>query len=190
MDALEERDSYDAYAPPLARTVDPVPVAHEPAFFPVGPAKFAVLSVCTLGFYIVYWFYKSWRQVPGKSGGSSAKAAAAAIFCPLTAYSLFREIERFEAQAAGPARTRATALALFFFLFAAAGRLPDPYGLACLLAFAPLLPVVRRVNRLNAELRPLANRNTRFSLANIAGAAIGGLILLAAVAEMIWGEAG
>ena len=49
-----------------------------------------------------------------------------------------------------------------------------------------LLPVVQRVNRLNAELRPQADRNTRFSPANIAGAAIGGWILLAAVAQMIW----
>jgi hypothetical protein len=75
-------------------------------------------------------------------------------------------------------------------LFGGAGRLPDPYGLLGLLAFVPLLPVAQRVNRLNAELRPPADRNTRFSLANIAGAAIGGVILLAAVAEMIWGDAG
>jgi hypothetical protein len=146
--------------------------------------------VCTLGFYIVYWFYKSWRQVPGRSRGSSAKAAAAAIFCPLTAYFLFREIDRFDAQTAGPARARAGVLALCFLLFGGAGRLPDPYGLLGLLAFVPLLPVAQRVNRLNAELRPPADRNTRFSLANIAGAAIGGVILLAAVAEMIWGDAG
>jgi hypothetical protein len=75
-------------------------------------------------------------------------------------------------------------------LLGAAGRLPDPYGLVCLLAFVPLLPVARRVNRLNARLRPLADRNARFSGANIAGAAAGGLILLAAVAQMIWGVAG
>jgi hypothetical protein len=36
----------------------------------------------------------------------------------------------------------------------------------------------------------LADRNARFSGANIAGAAAGGLILLAAVAQMIWGVAG
>ena len=154
MDALEERDTYDVYAPPHARTADPALVAHEPVFFPVGPAKLVVLSVCTLGFYIVYWFYKSWRQVPGRSGGSSAKAVVAAIFCPLTAYSLFREIERFDAQAAGPSRSGAGVLALCFFLLGAAGRLPDPYGLVCLLAFVPLLPVARRVNRLNARAAP------------------------------------
>ncbi len=63
MDALEERDPYDVCAPPHAHTADPVRVVHEPVFFPVGPTNLVVLSVCTLGFYIVFWFYKSWRHM-------------------------------------------------------------------------------------------------------------------------------
>jgi hypothetical protein len=186
MDVLQEPDSYDIYAPPHAHTSDPTHAAHEPVFFPVGLAKLAVLSVCTLGVYIVCWFYKSWRQAPGRSG-RSASAAAAALFCPLTAYFLFRKIERFDAPSSRPVPGRAMVLALCFFLFSMAGQLPDPYGLLCLLAFVPLLPVVQRVNGLNTVLHPLADRNTRFSPANVVGA-LGGLILLAAVAEMIWGQ--
>ena len=80
------------------------------------------------------------------------------------------------------------ALAFCFFVVVPAGWLPDSYGLVGLLAFVPLLPVAQCVNRLNVQSRPPADRNERFSPANIVGAAIGGVVLLAAVGEMIWGQ--
>lgn len=59
--------------------------------------------------------------------------------------------------------------------------------LLSLLVFLPLLPVVQLINRLNVTLRPQADPNTRFSAANLVVAAIGGLIVLVAIAGMIWG---
>jgi hypothetical protein len=86
------------------------------------------------------------------------------------------------------ARATDVTVALGFFLVNVVERLPDPYWLFYLLAFLPLLPVARLVNQLNAQLCPLADPNTRFSAANIVWAAVGGLILLAAVAGTIWVE--
>lgn len=188
MDALEERDSYDIYAPPQAATGKPTAAARGPVFFPVGLAKLAVLSVCTLGLYVVYWFYKSWRQVPGRENQGAVRAAVAAAFCPLTAYFLFNEVERFSIAETGGPQLGAGALAFCFFLCGVAGHLPVPYGLVGLFTFAPLLPVAQQVNRLNARMRPLADPNARFTPTNIIGAAIGGTIVLAAIVGMTMGS--
>ena len=167
---------------------DPVEATEQPVFFPVGLTKLAVLGVCTFGVYLLYWFYKSWRQVPGRADRRIG-AAIATAFCPLTAYFLFKEVERFSARSGGPSGVSAGALAVCFFLLNAAGNMPDPYFLIYLLAFLPLLPVAQLVSRLNAQVRPQADPNTRFSATNIVGAGIGVLFALAAVIGMIYGDA-
>jgi hypothetical protein len=187
MDTIQKLPGYAIYAPPQAAVADPAVAAEQPVFFPVGLTKLAVLGVCTSGLYLLYWFYKSWRQMPDRPS-RRINAIVATMFCPLTAYFLFKEVERFSARSGGPSHISAGALAVCFFLVDATGRMPDLYGLISLLAFLPLLPVAQLVNRLNAQLRPLADPNTRFSATNIVGAAIGGLIVLAAVVGMIWGE--
>ena len=50
------------YAPPKAAVSDGVSGAHDADlhFFAVSPIKMVVLSVCTLGIYQIYWFYKHW----------------------------------------------------------------------------------------------------------------------------------
>lgn len=188
MDTTQKLAGDAIYAPPQAAVADPAVATEQPVFFPVGLTKLAVLAVCTSGLYLLYWFYKSWRQMPDQ-GSRGINAALATIFYPLTAYFLFKDVERFSARSGGPPRVGAGPLAVCLFLVTAADRLPDLYSLISLLAFLPLLPVAQLVNRLNAQLRPLADPNIRFSAANIVGAAIGGLILLAAVVGMTWGDA-
>jgi hypothetical protein len=188
MDTTEKLVGYAIYAPPQATVADPAIATEQPVFFPVGLTKLAVLGVCTFGLYLLYWFYRSWRQMPDQPS-RRIHAAVATIFYPLTAYSLFKEVERFSARSGGPSRVGAGPLAVCLFLVTAADRLPDLYSLISLLAFLPLLPVAQLVNRINAQVRPLADPNIRLSAANIVGAAIGGLLLLAAVIGMIWGDA-
>ena len=51
----------ELYAPPQADVS--VADTSEKAFYVVAPRKFLLLSILTLGFYDVYWFYKNWRIV-------------------------------------------------------------------------------------------------------------------------------
>jgi hypothetical protein len=48
------------YAPPRAAVADVASTEGdaEVRLFAVSPVKLVVLSVCTLGFYQIYWFYK------------------------------------------------------------------------------------------------------------------------------------
>jgi hypothetical protein len=54
------------YAPPKAVVADAgwIKNGKDVCFFAVSPLKLVVLSVCTLGFYQVYWFYKHWVLTP------------------------------------------------------------------------------------------------------------------------------
>ncbi len=35
----------------------------KPLFFPVSITKLIILSICTIGIYEVYWFYKNWEII-------------------------------------------------------------------------------------------------------------------------------
>ena len=107
MDTTEKLASSNIYyAPPRAHVADPVATTQDPVFFPVGLTKFAVMTSCTLGCYLIYWFYKNWCQVPGGSG-NRMRPAISAFFYPLTAYFLFKEVERFSGRSGGPTRISA-----------------------------------------------------------------------------------
>jgi len=39
----------------------------KPIFSPVSKTKLAVMSICTLGMYDLYWFYKNWGLVKDRN---------------------------------------------------------------------------------------------------------------------------
>ena len=161
------------YAAPKAAVADEPLPAGEPVFFPVSLLKLGLLSLATLGLYEVYWFYKNWQCL--QRLGKKLNAPIRAVFYPLTAYWLFKPIEE-QARKAGLSLAGG-GLAAVVFLFGALWRLPEPWWLVSLLGFLPLLPVQRVVNDLNRQVAPEAERNTRFTGANIAALIIGGLLL-------------
>src|SRR5262245_56072236 len=71
-----------------------------PPFYSVSCTKLALMSVFTLGVYLLYWFYKQWEKVidqPEARGLVSLnkprpylRAAFSIIFC----YPLFRRIKK------------------------------------------------------------------------------------------------
>ena len=67
----------------------------EPVFFAVGKLKLAVLCICTLGLYELYWFYRNWQLVCRRSGlpgwwNPVLRSFFAIFFC----YSLFKRVDR------------------------------------------------------------------------------------------------
>ena len=190
MDALQEPDRYEIYAPPRADLADPTFALHRPLFFPVGLTKLAVLSVCTLGLYVIYWFYKSWRQAPRRSGRSGERRSGGDLSPALHRllpvqrdWSVQRRARRVSA-----VQRRGSGFLLFRDRCGGlAARLATAW-LASWLSFHFCLSLNASIGSM-FQSRPLADRNERFSPANIVGAAIGGVVLLAAVVEMIWGQA-
>lgn len=186
MNRSELAGTLNIYAPPRAALLEHEPMADQAVFFPVGLTKLAIMTVFTAGLYLLYWFYRNWLGAPGGSG-SRGKASLAALFYPVTAYFLLREVNECNVRCDGKERIAAAGLALALLLLGMSGTFPDPYGLVSLFAFVPLLPAQQVINRLNARHRPLAAVNTRLTGSNFAWMAAISVLTALGVFGMIGG---
>lgn len=146
-------------------------------FFPVSIAKFVVLSVCSLGIYDLYWFYKNWQLVRAREKSDISpfwRTTFAYFFC----YPLFKQIRDNDLQIGGTGTLPAGALATGWIVVTLLWQMPDPYWLAAVLACVFMLPVQIVANRINSVAAPNHDRNTRFTLWNWLTVAIGVAILV------------
>ena len=149
-------------------------------FFAVSVTKFAAMSICTLGIYELYWFYKNWRLFKEREKldiWPFWRAFFAFFFC----YQCFSRI-RAQALTGGLEHSLpAGPLAAGWIITSLLWRLPDPFWLVSMLAFLFLLPVQALANRVNATMAPGHDPNRRLSGWNIAAVAGGGIFFLLAV---------
>jgi uncharacterized CHY-type Zn-finger protein len=73
----------------------------EPIYFPVSATKFMVLSLCTLGIYQLFWFYRNWKLEKARTG-EDMWPFWRAVFSPLFANSLFVRIRDRASEASVP----------------------------------------------------------------------------------------
>ena len=145
--------------------------------FGVSLTKLAVMSLATLGIYELYWCYKQWDAIRRREG-EKLSPFWRAFFAPLWGFSLFPRIQRLTEKYGIPARWSGTGLALGFLILGAMWRLPDPYWLVSYLSFLPLLVVQRAVNALSAAVAPAADRNDRYSGANVVIIVLGAILFV------------
>ncbi|OHX14322.1 hypothetical protein BI347_13020 [Chromobacterium sphagni] len=150
-----------------------------PLFFAVSPRKFLILSLCTLGLYEMYWFYRNWQLVKQREG-SDIWPFWRAVFGYFFCYALLSRI-RDAARDAGAGDLPAGPLSAGWIIISMLWKLPEPYWLVCYAAIACLLPAQIAVCRINEALAPEHRRNDRLSGWNIAAIALGGGMLLLAV---------
>jgi hypothetical protein len=146
-------------------------------FFPVSIAKFAVLSVCSLGIYNLYWFYRNWQLVRAREHSDISpfwRATFAYFFC----YAMFKQIRDHDRQSGGTGALPAGALATGWIVLTLLWQMPDRYWLAALLSFAFMLPAQIVANRINSVAAPNHDRNTRFTGWNWLTVVIGGAIIV------------
>jgi hypothetical protein len=165
------------YAPPSANVADISPAqATAPPFFAVSALKLVVLSLCTLGLYELYWFYRNWklikvRQEPGIL--PFWRAFFGVLFC----YSCFVRIRDAGADRGITPALPAGPLAAGWIITTLVWKLPDPYSLFTFLSVAFLLPVQAHASRVNDAAAPVHDSNSRFSGWNWATVAVGGMLL-------------
>jgi len=157
--------------------------------FAVSTSKFVVISLCSLGFYQLYWAYKHW-DAQRRRDQEDLSPFWRAFFAPLWGFSLLPRLQRITAVYGAPATWSGSALALAYFLLGIAWRLPDPWWLVSILSFLPLLVVQRSINRLNALVAPDAPRNDSYSGLNVVLIVIGGLVLLLAILGTLFSPTG
>ncbi|HAJ57511.1 MAG TPA: hypothetical protein DCL35_07060 [Candidatus Omnitrophica bacterium] len=150
-------------------------------FFAVSKKKLIVMSIFTVGFYEIFWFYKNWRFLKEKYGAKvipGLRAWFAIFFCN----GLFRVIKKYAQQHGLNADYKPVQLTVCFILLLAASKLPDPFWLAGFLSFVPLLPVQKAINDLNAKINPGEEINSKFSGWNILGIVLGAIFLIFIIA--------
>ena len=180
------------YAPPKAVVADVASIKNDlqVRFFAVSPLKLVVLSVCTLGLYQIYWFYKHWLLIKEHSEPDIIPWGRA-FFGVFWCYSCFEFIRNDERHLDVEPTLPAGPLAIGWIAASLAWRLPGRYFLIGFLAPLLLVPVQRHVNRINALTVPDHDGNTRFSAWNWLAVAAGGIfmgLMLLGLAQPVQGR--
>jgi cytoskeletal protein RodZ len=133
-------------------------------FFQTTPLKLAILSLCTFGFYEVYWFFEMLRRVDPESNkyGRAAKSLFGWIF-------LYELLTKLKVQ-------RAALLAFVYFVACLTVRTPGAFWTISLLSFIPLAYIQAQLNKRLPQ--PVKAPYSRTAIAVIV---IGGMIVLFSV---------
>jgi hypothetical protein len=169
------------YAPPKA--LDPPPVAgrrRPPLFFATSPLKLVVMSTCTFGFYELFWFYANWQRLK-RRGHPRVSPFLRTFFAIFFVHSLFTIVKQTAEAEKVSARFLPGLLALGWVAANVLFLVPKfgwilPYG-----AVFFLVPVQKTMNDVNRALYPDHDPNTRFTVWNLVGIVVGGLLLIAAI---------
>lgn len=151
-----------------------------PLYFPVSPLKLVVMSICTIGIYDLYWFYKNWALVKEREKLDIMpfwRAFFAYFFC----YSLFKKIQDSTDKVSLGKSISPGPMAAGWIIVTLLWKLPDPYWLITYFSVFFLVPVQYVVNELNDVVAPTHNRNIKFTGWNIVGVVFGGLIVILGV---------
>ncbi len=151
-----------------------------PVYFSVSKQKLIVLSLCSLGLYEVYWFYKNWGLVRHRTG-QEISPFWRAIFAPLFCYSLFKSVKQSADSHGNPSEISPGWLAFAYIAITITWRLPDPVWLVSLFTFLPLLAVQGVINSINLKNAPTADLNDHYTGKNIVVIVFGGLLLILGV---------
>src|ERR1700733_3198548 len=107
------------------------------SFFTPSTVKFVVMSICTLGAYEIYWFYKNWSVI--KNIGKECSPLLRALFAPLSAYHCFWHIRQSKIKNKVELKFPILFLSIAYFVLTIALWLPDPFGFISFLTFVPII---------------------------------------------------
>jgi hypothetical protein len=145
-------------------------------FFDVSIPKLVVLSVCSLGIYELYWFYKNWQIVRARER-SDISPLWRAVFGFFFCYAMFKRVREYDAQTGGAGALPAGALAAGWVVVTFLWQLPDRYSLMANLSCLFMVPVQAVANRINGGADP-HNKNARFTVWNWLTVALGSAVLV------------
>ncbi|QUJ66187.1 hypothetical protein KDD30_08225 [Photobacterium sp. GJ3] len=131
-------------------------------FFSTSTFKLVVMSICTVGIYNFYWFYKNWMLIRARTG-QNMMPFWRAFFSPIWAFSCFEHIKKSANEKNMPQSLPVLFLGGMYFVFQFLSRLPDPYWLVSLLSFLFIIPANRLASSVNKEAIPDFINNERFS---------------------------
>jgi hypothetical protein len=156
---------------------------HE-TFFPVSTRKLILMSVCTFGFYQIYWLYQNWRIVKYRERRKISPPWRSVLGL-LFLYPIFRRVRRQAATLSIGALPIGSLFVGWAFLNLISYA-PNP--LLAALSFCSVLalvPVQRAANSINRLANPDISSNDKFGKLNWVALAIGGPIAVLSVIGLI-----
>jgi len=155
----------------------PESISGEPIYFAVSPLKLVVMSICTVGTYELYWFYKNWVLIKEREDADIMpfwRAFFGYFFC----YSCFLRIQGTGKSLNLGKSIAPLALALLWITVWLLYLLPGLYCFLSSFSVLVLLPVQAVANNINEALCPEHNPNRRFTGWNIACIVVGATCLV------------
>jgi len=146
-------------------------------FFPVSVTKLVVLSLCTLGLYELFWFYKNWCLVRERET-SNISPFWRAVFGYFFCYAMFRRVRDYPLESLMAPTLPAGLLAAGWIVTTLLWKLPDPYWLICYLAVLFIVPVQVAARRVNETAAPGHDPNAKFTTVNWITIVVGGVLLV------------
>ena len=146
-------------------------------FFTASTVKLITMSICTMGLYELYWFYKNWVLIKDRTG-EDMMPFWRAFFAPLWAYSCFKHVKSEAVKFHIEESLSLVMLAIGYFIVQALWRLPDPYWLVSYLTFALLIPVNSVAIQVNKQVVSDFENNEKFSVWNWVILVIGGFLFV------------
>jgi len=122
-------------------------------YFTASTFKLIVMSICTFGFYELYWFYKNWQFISVRDEVKMRPFWRAALTFFLS-YVLFSDVKK-EAQAEGKQSAEsihAGIFAIVYIMIWLAWKLGNPFWLLSIFTFLPLLKVNQVAMELNRDM--------------------------------------
>lgn len=129
-------------------------------YFSVAIPKFILMSVCTMGLYELYWFYKNWGHIKNKNN-LEIMPFWRAFFAPLWAYSSFNHIRDELGEQEISLHLYAGFLAILYFILQSLWRLPDPYWLISFLSVFLMLPANAATTKINERVLDNFQQNSK-----------------------------
>jgi len=179
--------SDDPYKPPEARvdgaSAGTLSIGPEDVlFFPVEKNRLIIMSIFSVGLYVLYWFYKNWVLYKERTG-KNISPVLRTIFAPVTAYYIFIEIVEKSEEISEDIWWSAGLMALAYFLINACNVLPS-FGLhewfswIALFSFVPVMYVNDTAAIINQRTAPEHEHNDKLTLPNFLWIIIGGTLLI------------
>lgn len=150
-------------------------------YFSISIRKFAFLSLFTIGFYGLYWFYRNWNIVKEKRDKQIRpiwRAVFSIFFCYPLCKRIFADARK---QGYQPMFYPAWLAAGYILLRLAFWFFPDPWWAAGILSFIPLLSVQETINYANKKLNPRSEPDNTFTRTEIIVMSLGVLLLAMAL---------
>lgn len=146
-------------------------------YFTVSRTKLLIMSLCTMGLYDLYWFYKNWSHIKSQQK-SKIRPFWRAFFAPFWAYSAFNHIQDEINEKELNIPIYAGALAIVYFIFHALWRLPEPYWLVSYFSFLFLVPANNALTLINQKEDFSFQQNSAIKGWNWLAVTLGGLFFI------------